>query len=162
MKKKLIAFIAATGLISSVFAGSQTWTISNGICSNILSAPVKVTAITIQSSTTNTTSVAFIDAPSTVLTNIVGSYSVITLKGTNFINSYTDFWGNATSITNFSLIHETNTVAAQTNTFPTRFNLTSGTNSQSRVDNVSYFFVNGLTVTNNGAGPVTLNLTYQQ
>lgn len=162
MKKLLLSLITSAAVTLGAYADSGTWTIANGNMSNLLTAPVKITSVIYQSSTTNTATFAAVDSPSATFTNILAGFSTITQKATNYITTYTNFFGVSNSFTNLALISATNTITAQTNVYPTQFTLSAATNAQARVDNANFYFVNGFTVTNSGAGPVTITVNYNQ
>lgn len=162
MKKLILSLIASVSVALGAYADSGTWTIANGAMSNLLSSPVKITQIIYQSTSTNTTQFSAVDSPSATFTNIIAGFSTITQKATNYITTYTNFFGVSNSFTNLALISATNTIPAQTNIYPTQFTLFTATNSQARVDNANFYFINGFTVTNSGAGPVTITVNYNQ
>lgn len=162
MKKLILSLIASVSVALGAYADSGTWTIANGAMSNLLSSPVKITQIIYQSTSTNTTQFSAVDSPSATFTNIIAGFSTITQKATNYITTYTNFFGVSNSFTNLALISATNTITAQTNTYPTQFTLFAATNTQARVDNANFYFINGFTVTNSGAGPVTITVNYNQ
>lgn len=162
MKKLLIALLVASGLSLTAKADSQAFTIATATCSNLLSAPVKVTQIIYTAPANNNTSFKLIDSPTTTLTNIIGAYSTVTQYATNYVATYTNFFGVTNAWTNLALVSLTNTVTAQTNNFPVRADLAASTNNTIILNNVSYFFQQGLTITNTGAGNATLSITYQK
>lgn len=159
-----LLFAAAINNLKAQSSGSATasFNIAPATASNLLAAPVRVTQIIYTSTNNNTAGFNIIDAPSTTLTNLVAPYTNYTIYQTNLMTFYTNFFGVINTNTNTVLVYLTNSSTLITNTYPVKFTGLAGTNVQQIVQNVSYFFENGVTITNTGAGLFTIQLTYQQ
>ena len=129
---------------------------------NFVSGSLNASQFILSSSTTNVGYVTLFDAPTGVLTNITPANITSGVYATNYITSYTNFFGIQNNFTNISLVTYSITNAATTNYYPSILSVNAGTNATTVVPDVNYFFSRGLTVTNVGAGSVTFSVTYQQ
>ena len=168
--KRILSALFLSGLLS-IQAATVSFTVTNGGFTNsslMLGGPVKVTQIIVASSTTNQiASLQFIDTPTNSLTYTNAAYTNITSGLTNIITLWTNYMGVTNTFTNISLIETTNTVAANTNSYPVRIAVNIGTNSTLKMDQVNYYFAQGFWVTNSAAvasnsGPATVTVTFQQ
>lgn len=167
--KKLINYIeiglVAVGMLVGVNAKavSVTYTLAANGVTNVFTSPVKLTQVLIQGTNVSASvNTWFFDAPSTVLTNVVGAYTNTLTYGTNFVTTWTNFWGGTNSVTNIAIVEVSNPVIASTNTYQIRLAPVGTGTTLTKYDNVNYYFVNGLTITNSGTGTATIGITYQQ
>lgn len=148
----------------SVKASTVALTVASGVMTNIIPnfGSAKITQIIAATTGTNTATINLYDTftNTTVYTNV--AYSNILSYGTNYVSTWTNYYGVTNSVTNISLYDVTNSVAATTNSWPLRIAGAIPSNSVVRFDNVNYYFVNSAWVTNSGSGSVTLTVTFQQ
>jgi hypothetical protein len=96
----------------------------------------------------NIAQVAFIDTPTNALTYTNAPYTGRYSYATNYISSWTNFYGVAASTTNIALIDATNTIAATTNTYPVRFTLSSTSGGSAAFPALNSYFASGVWATN--------------
>ena len=163
MKKYFILGLMALLSVMPVRAVTQTWVIPSGAVSNLFSSSVVVKQfyLTGTNATLPLTVYAF-DVSSTVLTNVVSAYSNMVSYATNLPTSYVNFFGLTNTYTNLVLVDITNSVAAATNTAPVSMVVVANGVTQTRIDNVSFNFSKGLTITNAGTGQAVVTLGWQQ
>lgn len=167
MKKLLLSSLLFGALATGAFAASQAITVPSGTMTNfpINLGSVKLTQIIASCPGTNyTTNVVFVDTPNNSLLYTNAAYSNTLSYATNYVITYTNYYGRTNNLTNLVLVDVTNNlVAATTNNYPQRLIFAlAGSNTSVRFDQVNYYFVEGLWVTNSGPGAVTLTITYQQ
>lgn len=164
--KKLIAIISLLAALAfSASAVTLSQTIASGVMTNIIGmagGPVRVTQVILVASTTNNASLQFVDTTTNWLLFTNSAYTNILSYGTNYVQTWTNYYGATNSVTNLAYYDVTNSVAGTTNNLPIRISITAPTNGTSRFDNVNYYFVQGLWVTNNSTNPATLTVTFQQ
>jgi len=171
MKKILLSLVLAVGLSSQ--AAQITLTVLPGTMTNLLGAVngmAKVSQIIVAASTsTNVYGIQLIDTPTNQLGYATPAYSNTVSYATNNTgwSVYTNYFGVTTTITNFTLVDVTNNVvAATTNLYPIRAQISTLGGTSTRADNVNYWFSTGIWVTNSGAvgtgGPASVTITYQQ
>lgn len=164
---KLITAIGAMVLAASVASAATTSrTIPAGTFTNLLtqspSGSLKVTQWVVTATATNNAAFSAVDTYTNNLTYTNPSYVVLSSYQTNYITTYTNYYGATNSFTNVAQVDYYVTNSAVTNAYPIRFTATAITNTTSIFDGVNYYFQNGLWVTNTGTGPLTLTITYQQ
>jgi hypothetical protein len=167
-----IAVCVATLVLSPTLYGFTTSMLINpGVMTNFptipftVNGPVKVTQIIISSSSTNVSNLEFVDTPTNTLTWTNAAYSNILSYATNVVTNYVNYYGRTNSYTNLSLVDVTNSVPAVTNNYNVALHPIITTNATATFQNVNYYFVNGLWITNvaaPGSGPSTVTITYQQ
>lgn len=157
--KKLVVIALLTLSVVLARAASITYTLNPAGITNTLGAPLLVNNIVLLSNGTNSTVLAF-DAPTNSLTYSNNSYNSIVQYATNWITTWTNFFGVTNSTTNISLVNVTNTVAANTNTYPARFGISATASNTVQLDNVSYYFLNGMLLSNNSSGIATITINY--
>lgn len=166
MKKILLSIGLALGLFTfSASAVNSTQTLAAGGYTNmptLLSNGVNVIAFTLTSAANNTATITVYDAPFTNISYTVGSYSNILSYVTNYITTWTNYYGYTNSITNRAIVDYTNFVAGVTNTYPIMYVLTCPTNSTVQFNNLNTRFQYGVYVTNTAGGAATLTLQYTQ
>lgn len=164
MKKlnRILILGSLVGLIAGSSYGSSTsFTLASGTITNISPklGSLKLTGLTVSSSAL--TSFNIIDSPTNWLAYTNSTYTYIQTYGTNYVTTWTNYYGVVNSTTNPAIYDVTNTMAATVNLFPTRI---SGVVSNSTVNYtpLNYYFVNGAWFTNSGAANITVTATYQQ
>jgi hypothetical protein len=167
MKKILSSILMLGALVVNTFAASQSITIPSGTMTNfpINGGSVKVTQIITTAAGTNySTNIVFVDTPTNWLVFTNAAYSNTLSYATNYVITYTNYYGRTNNLTNIMLVDLTNNlVAATTNFFPQRVILSIPSNVASvKYDQVNYYFNEGLWVTNSGPGAVSVTITYQQ
>jgi hypothetical protein len=165
IKNLFFSLLVTLGIVSSVqgFTLSQTFTANQFTnFTSMLPGPVKVTQIILVSSSTNNSSVQFWDTPTNTQVFTNSAYTNLISYATNYVSTWTNYYGATNSVTNISLIDATNTVAATTNNYPLRISLAAGTNASIRADNVNYYFTSGVWVSNVSTNPATITITFQQ
>lgn len=164
MKKLILSLLLAVSCFQ-LTAATTSLTIASGVMTNIpliLQGNVKLTQIALASTGTNVVSVQFIDTYTNALSYTNAGYTNILSYATNYISTWTNYYGATNSWTNISLVDITNNVAGTTNLFPVRIIMATPTNTTTRIDSVPYFFTSGVWVTNTGTGNANLTVTYQQ
>lgn len=164
---KIIVGVAALFATLNIHAASVSLSLTAGTMTNfallLSNAPVKVTAITLTSATTNVVNnIQFVDTPTNTLVYTNLAYSNLLSYATNYVSTWTNYYGRTNSITNLSLVDVTNSVAGATNNYPVRFIGSVPTNSTVTAQPLSAFFQNGLWVTNGGSGTAGITIQYQQ
>lgn len=166
MKKLSLGLILIGALVSNTFAATQAITVPSGTMTNfpISYGSVKIQQIIVTTPGTNyTTNYEFIDTPTNWLVFTNSAYSNILSYATNYVTTWTNYYGKVNSDTNIDLVDITNAVAASTNYYPVRIIGSVPTNNATAVlSGVNYYFVSGLWVTNSGPGAATFTITYQQ
>jgi hypothetical protein len=166
MKKYILYCLTALSLVSASKAVTISVTVAPGVMTNfptLVAAPVKVTQVVITSAGTNIAQGQLIDTPTNQFFYTNAAYSNILTYATNYVSTWTNYYGATNVVTNTSsLVDVTNSVAGTTNTYPVRIVLSTPTNTSTRIDNVSYYFQNGIWATNTGTGSATFTITYQQ
>lgn len=148
------------------YANASTFavTVASGVMTNLIptTGSVKISQIVATCAGTNFSTFQIYDTSftNTMYTNT--AYTNISSYGTNYVTTWTNYYGVTNSFTNFALIDITNSVAATTNAYPLRIASSVPSNSTVKFDQVNYYFVNGAWVTNLGAGNVTFTITYTQ
>lgn len=160
--------MAASLMLSAgyVKAATTSLTIAAGVMTNLITlnnGSVKVTQFVLTSTGTNISSIQAIDTYTNWLKYTNSAYTNILTYGTNLVVTWTNYYGATNTVTNSgSLVDITNSVAGTTNTFPVRVILATPTNSSTRIDNVNYYFNDGIWITNTGSGNANVTITYQQ
>ena len=165
MKKiiSLIALLCFTAVVSQ--AANTVISITSGAMSNVptlLSASCQVKNIILQPAAGNAGSCMFYDTsyPSNGYTN--AAYIGVSRYATNYVTTWTNYYGVVNSTTNVALYTLTNTVAQVTSTFPPLLSLATATNTSTEFQNMNTTFVRGIGVTNTSSGTITLTITYVQ
>lgn len=164
MKKFL--FSALMGLLlsaaMSASALSYTFTVPVAGATNVPplingSALVKQLIVT---GTTNTTVLQVFDAPGTATSFVTPSYTNFTYYVTNYVTSYTNYYGVVNAFTNLAEV-DTNTIVPQTtNSYNVRLYVGGLTNSS--VYNGSWYFSSGVLFTNVSTAPAVVTVSIVQ
>jgi hypothetical protein len=165
MKKYLISALMGITLVAS--ATSVSTTINPGGVFSLVTASANVGSfqvrqVGITATTATNALVALLDAPSTNLTYINKAYTNMLSYGTNWNTTWTNFYGVVqTNPTPIVVLYDvTNTVAASTNSYPTRLIAGAVANSTAVFQGVNYYFDQGVLLTNQGSGTATVVITY--
>jgi hypothetical protein len=97
---------------------------------------------------TNIAQVAFYDTPTNSLVFTNASYTSRAWYATNYVNTWTNFYGTVQSTTNIALIDYTNTVPITTNSYPNRFTISSTSGGSAAFPNINSYFSSGIWATN--------------
>jgi hypothetical protein len=166
--KKLTYLIAGMLTVATISSSAVTIssTLAIGTMTNLLSVyngSAKVIQIAVTASTSTNAAVMLYDCPSNILTYINPAYTNTISYGTNYISSWTNFYGVVQSWTNTALYDVTNNlVLSTTNSYPARLSAATLANTTTYYNNQNYYFNQGVWATNTGPGVVTVTLTYQQ
>lgn len=165
--KKLTYLISSLLLVGSLSYGATvSKTIPVAGFTNLLTAPLsgstKITQIIVTATTTNNAYVTLVDTPTNSLVYTNPSYVTWGSYQTNYITTYTNYYGVTNAFTNIAMVDYYITNAASTNPYPVRVTASALTNTSSIFDGVNYYFVNGVWATNTGVGAATVTITYQQ
>lgn len=169
MKKLILSLLAVGLLVGSSNAASTTFTLAaaafTNACNSTLGvvAPVKISQVMVTSAANNTCTLFFLDCPTNILTYTNAAYTNILTYATNYITTYTNYYGVTTSLTNKSLVDVTNNaVAAAAFSYNTEFTVTVPTNSTITFTGLNATFQNGVGVTNSAGGAATITMVYTQ
>ena len=169
MKKLTYSLIAGLSLlVSSAWADSTaSFTLHAGTLTGIYTnGPIRVTGLVIQAPTATNALIQAVDSANGWLIYTNSAYTNTVSWVTNLITTWTNFYGAINSFTNYSLVDiVTNPVPATTNNYwPVKITAAASANSATVTadGSVSYTFWNGLWVTNQGSGDVTITFNYRR
>ena len=152
-------------LAAASFAATVSINVNNASFTNVLAGfnnPVTVTAVQLSSTGTGTNaSIWLIDTPTNSLTYSNSAYTTTISYATNYISTWTNFYGVTQSWTNISLVDVSFTNAASTNAYPVRAILSAAAGSVVTYNNLNANFYNGLWATNLSTATNTLIVTYK-
>ena len=156
--------LLATSLVTvSAISATLSLTIAPNSGPTNLLAPfngaAKITQLVVTANS-NTATLYFIDTPAPIISYTNAAYTGYTRYPTNYVFSWTNFYGVVNSTTNIALATITNTVAATTNLYPVRITAVAGT-SATKYDNVNYYFNSGVYVTNGSSSSAVVTVTFQ-
>ena len=164
--KKIFASLFVTGALAlNMFGATATITVTNTqMAAFPLALPNGGTLLSLIVVNTNSGvgSAAVYDLSTNVLTFTNASYNTIVSYATNYITTWTNYYGYTNNITNLALVDITNTVAAATNTFKPIVTAAIGANASLSFAFLNQLFTRGLWVTNTGGTNLTLTATYTQ
>ena len=167
IKFALIGLLASLALYSQAAQNTMTVSIPGAGVTNLVNAlpsgAIQVSQITLLSTATTAGRALIYDCPTNVFMYTNAAYTQPISYVTNYISTWTNYWGVTNSITNVALIDTTINVASNVNWYPLRFVGQAGTNS-SATFNGSWVFNRGAWATNAtiGGGTVQVQITYQQ
>lgn len=162
---KIISAVILTGFCLSLHAAQTSFVVLPSVMTNaptLLAGPAKVTQFTLTSTSTNIATVKVYDTPTNSTTFTVGPYSNIVSYVTNYITTWTNYYGATNSLTNLALIDITNSTAQVTNAYNVELVATAPTNSTVIYNNLGAVFQYGIWVTNVGAGSAIITINYNQ
>ena len=159
-----LALVGSALITGLAFANSVTTTVNTGSMVNLLSSfnqPITVQQIIIANTDGTNTAVSIIDSPTNLLSYINPAYTNTLSVATNYVSTWTNYYGVSYSTTNIALIDLTNNlVASTTNAYPVRLGVATLANTSSRYDGVNYYFNNGIWATNISSGKAIITVTY--
>jgi len=164
MKRLFILASLFASLSAFAVSGSVTVSIAAAGMTNVL-APLRgsaqITQVILTAPANNTASVTMVDSVTNILTYTNASYITLGSYVTNYITTYTNFFGTVNSFTNAALVDYSITNAATAYSYPNLLTVTAGTNSSVMIPYPQTFnFRNGVYATNTGSGSLTLTVTY--
>ena len=160
-----LGLVLGAATIINTFGASSSLTIQGNQFTNFpLTYPgaIKLTQVIVTASATNNVNLQFIDAPTNSLTYTNAAYPVLTTVITNFVTTWTNYQGVTNNVTNIYIQDVASTNAAQTNSYPIRFQTAVNTNNTVTYQGVNYYFNQGLWVTNITTNSAVITITYQQ
>jgi hypothetical protein len=168
MNNPFKALIVAGSLLASCLianAASTAITIPANGFSNApvaIPGPVKVTSVVLQAPVANVTSIIMYDTPTNQTTFTNAAYTNITSYVTNYITTWTNYYGVVNNATNKALIDVTNNVAATVNNYNIELSGSAPTNGTVLFQNLQQVYQYGIWITNNGAGTAVITIQYNQ
>jgi hypothetical protein len=162
MKKILISLFAGIGMVVS--AATITVDVPQGSFVNAVTTAngnIKVSQFILTSTNASGVSAQAFDSVTNLTTWTNAPYTQITQYATNQVTLWTNYFGATNYWTNIALVSVTNTVATTTNTYPIRFAGSAIANSSFTASG-TYYFNNGIWVTNTGAAGIKFTVTYTQ
>ncbi len=160
--KKLLTIVAAAFIAASTYAATSAASITAAGVTNMVTGALSASSFILTSPANAATRVVLYDAPTVVLTNVVPSYITSGAYATNYITSYTNYFGVQNNFTNVALVHYSITNAASTNTYPILLTINAGTNETVVIADVTYNFTRGLSVSNAALGTASFSVVYTQ
>lgn len=161
IRKALIS--AFMGLSLTALAGTQTVVVQPGTMTNLLSTfngSTLLKQVVVTANTTNA-SLLFVDTATNTLGYVNASYTNTYSYATNYITSWTNFYGVAQTSTNVALVDNTNNVvAATTNSYPVNLAATALASTTATYVNINRYFMRGIWATNNSSGIATVTVTW--
>jgi len=159
--KKILAFVASMVYGLSVFAAN---TISTNIATTssafILQGDVAVSYITLSSPDTNTAACVVYDSPGNWIAQTNAAYYTITSFATNYITTWTNFYGATNNLTNVVLYTGITTNSATTNAMTPKLSLSTAAGTSSQFSGINMVFRSGICITNTGAGTIGVTIGY--
>lgn len=154
---KLFSIIAALALLTiSTKADSTAVTVAAGVCSNLLSTPKLVSAITVTATSTNLTTFKFYDSANTTTTRVQAAYSAYASYNTNITSVITNAAGLLLTNTFTGVWTYPSSVSAVTSSLPAVVTIIIPGSAQ-RTKNVRLQNVRGLAVVPDQAGIVEVD-----
>jgi hypothetical protein len=161
MKKLFISALLGVSVITAS-ANSVTTVLNPGVFTNLLSGfnqSVLVKQVVISANSTNAAA-QLIDSPTNTLTYVNAAYTNTISYATNYVSSWTNYYGVTQSYTNLQLVDVSNPVAASTNSYPVRMGVACLAGSTATYGNVNYYFNRGIWATNTSTGIATITIVY--
>jgi len=163
INKYLVSAIAGALFTVGAHAASLTTVVLPGTMTNLLvgfNQSTQVKSFVIAANSTNAAA-SIIDVATNKFTYVVPPYTNTVYYATNYINSWTNFYGVVQYTTNLNLIDVTNNVVAQsTNTYPVKLGLAALAGASSTYSGVNTYFNRGVWATNNSSGIATITIVY--
>lgn len=169
IKNTLLTLALAVGLTSFSYGAQIVITVpANGI-TNILTGNGRIQQFVLTSTSSASNILAFVDSPTNQLNYVLGAYSNVTYTVGSITNVYTNYFNVLTTNIYTGQTTVTNSVAAVTNSYnglltayvTALSTLTIG-NGITFPNGSTYYYYQGVTVTNTSSGAATITLTYQQ
>ena len=165
--KKIFIAIASVVTATAVYAASTTITVPANTSSNLFtvnqSGYGKITSIIAgNANPSGTVTLSLWDNSTASLWITNPAYSSIVSYATNYILSWTNYFGVVNSWTNFSLANYTNSVAATSNAIPFKATITVPAAGSIVLNPVSYIFDTGAWITNSSSSNATITVNFTQ
>jgi len=164
MKKYLVLAIVLVGLSAS--AESISTNINPGTMLQLMPLRggfARVSQVLITATTSTNSVVNFYDNTTNLTYRIQQPYTNTVSYVTNIVTSWTNYFGVVNTMTNTSLVDNTNNVVAlSTNNISPTITIGTAGGTSTRADTVSYYFHSGIWVTNSSSGAAAVSITYQQ
>ena len=157
--------LALTLYAIKVGAFTQSVTVANGTMTNVwlsFNQPTYVKQIIITSTTATNAVAQVVDTSTNLLTYTVSAYTNVLSYATNWNTTWTNFYGNVQTNPEpiVALIdYATNAVPSTTNSYP-YMSIGAAANTTYKLDQVNYYFRNGIWVTNIGSSPFIFTIVY--
>jgi hypothetical protein len=161
--KKFISIVAAVAVcVGLMHAASVSIVLPPNGITNVLSGPLKVLQLGV-SPISNSASVWFVDSPTNTLVYTNAAYTNYVVYETNLPSSWTNtYFGSVTTVTNLAMAIQTNSISASTNSYAVRASLQAAAGTSTFIQGASYYFGNGVCVTNASTNSTTVIVTYAQ
>jgi hypothetical protein len=161
--KRLYLSLVSVFVAASVHAATVSLLVAPASMTNIFMGSALISQIYWTSSATGSSNsyVTIVDTPTNLLTYVQSPYTNTLTYATNYVWNYTNYYGIATTNTNFAIIDIPQTVAQSTNNYPSAsFAAASGTTFNANNPNMLIKY--GLWATNTSAAncPGTLTIVY--
>lgn len=165
MKKLILSLMLLAGIGLNSYAAQTSVIVPANTMTNFIllsGNPTKVLSVSAATFSTNSANIFIYDTPTNQFLYTNAAYTNILSYATNWINTWTNYYGRTNSVTNIALIDVTNTVTGTTNSYNLEFAASIGTNATVTANNVNAVFTYGVWVTNQSVGASTVTITYQQ
>lgn len=169
IKQSLLTLALLTGLTLQLRAAQITVTVPPNGVNSILVGGGRLQQFVLTSTSATNNTLAFVDSPTTNLVYTLGAYSNIVTSVGLYTNIYTNYFGNLTTNSYTAQTSSTNSVAASTNSYNGILTAQVTANTTLTIGNAAtfpygstYYFYQGVAVTNSGTGSAVVTLTYQQ
>jgi hypothetical protein len=169
IKQSLLGLALSLGLTLHLEAAQITTTVAGNSVANILVGGGRLQQFVLTSTSATNNTLAFVDSPTTNLTYVLGAYSnTVSVVGL-YTNIYTNYFGNLTTNIYTAQTTTTNSVPSVTNSYNGILTAQVTANTTLTIGNAAtfpygstYYFYQGVAVTNAGTGSAVVTLTYQQ
>lgn len=167
--KKILFTIGLIGLIgfASVRAVTTTITLNGAAVTNIATlagGSFTLLQATVTAPANSNVFLTIYDAPAgnTNYKYTVGAYSNIVTYATNYITSWTNYYGYTNYLTNIAIVDVTNNNNSATATYPLVYIWNVNTNLTTTYQGLNTFFKQGMLITNNNNAAAVITLQYTQ
>lgn len=169
IKNLFYTLVVLAGLTFSASAAQTTITIAPNTFTNILVGAGRIQQFVLTSTTATSNTLAFVDSPTNSQAYVLSGYSNVVLTVGLVTNIYTNYFGVLTTNTYTGQTSAMGSVLASTNSYNGILTAQVTGNSTLTIGNAitfpngsTYYFYQGVGVTNSGAGSVIATITYQQ
>lgn len=160
--KSLIGVATLCAVTLQLQAATVSISVANGTMVNILptSGTAKISQLIVSCDNTHAGSFQIYDCITNITAYTNPAYISATSYGTNWITTWTNYYGSTNSITNIAIVDISVTNAAASNSYPLRVTSAIPTNGVIKYDNIGTFIM-GPWITNSSAATLTVTATYQ-
>jgi hypothetical protein len=163
MKKLILSLVLVAS--TSVFAAT-TFTTNLATTAGFIipgsQAGSVLSYVLLSSDSTHTGSALLFDSPGNWTTQTNAAYSYNSVYATNYITTWTNYYGATNSITNLALVTVSNYTAAANVSLTPKLSLSIGTNASAQYTGLNIEFRSGIVVTNTSGGTIGLTIGYVQ